>query len=51
MNRLVGLVVIALLVFWVLAQPDSAAGTVQTVGSTLRGGAENVIRFVTQLTR
>lgn len=49
MKRLVGLVVIALLVFWVLAQPDSAAGTVQAILSTLRDGAESVVRFFTRL--
>lgn len=43
------LLAIALLVFWVLAQPDSAAGTIQDIGSLLRDGAEAVIRFFTQL--
>ena len=49
MRRLVGLLVIALLVFWVLAQPDSAAGTIQDIGTILRDAAESVIRFFTQL--
>jgi hypothetical protein len=43
------LLAIALLVFWVLAQPDSAAGTIQNLGGLLRDGAEAVIRFFTQL--
>jgi hypothetical protein len=48
-RRLVGLIVIALLVFWVLAQPDSAAGTIQSIVAILRDAAEAVIRFFTQL--
>jgi hypothetical protein len=49
MKRLVWFVVIALLIFWVLAQPDSAAGTVQGILGALRDGAESVVRFVTEL--
>jgi hypothetical protein len=48
-KRIVGLLVIALLVFWVFVSPDSAAGTVQDIGSLLREGAESIIRFFTQL--
>ena len=48
-RRLVGLIVIALLVFWVLAQPDSAANTIQNLALILRDAAESVIRFFTQL--
>jgi hypothetical protein len=48
-RRLVGFIVIALLVFWVLAQPDSAAGTIQSIVAILRDAAEAVIRFFTQL--
>jgi hypothetical protein len=48
-KRIVGLLVIALLVFWVFVNPDSAAGTVRDIGSLLREGAENVIRFFTQV--
>jgi hypothetical protein len=48
-KRIVGLLVIALLVFWVFINPDSAADTVQDIGSLLREGAENVIRFFTQV--
>lgn len=49
MRRLVGLIVIALLIFWVIAQPDSAAATIQNIGAILRDAAESVIRFFTQL--
>ncbi len=48
-KRIVGLLVIALLVFWVFIDPDSAADTVQDIGSLLREGAESVITFFTSL--
>jgi hypothetical protein len=48
-RRIVGLLVIALLVFWVFIDPDSAADTVQDIGSLLREGAESVITFFTSL--
>jgi hypothetical protein len=48
-KRIVGLLVIALLVFWVFIDPDSAANTVQDIGSLLREGAESVITFFTEL--
>jgi hypothetical protein len=48
-KRIVGLLVIALLVFWVFVNPDSAAGTVRDIAALLRDGAESIIRFFTQL--
>ncbi len=48
-KRIVGLLVIALLVFWVFIDPDSAADTVQDIGSLLREGAESIITFFTEL--
>jgi hypothetical protein len=48
-KKIVGLLAIALLVFFVFTQPDGAASSVQNIGATLRDGAESVIRFVTQL--
>jgi hypothetical protein len=48
-KRIVGLLVVALLVFWVFVSPETAAETVQDIGSLLREGAENVITFFTQL--
>ena len=48
-KKIVGLLAIALLLFFVFTQPDNAAGSVTSVGTTLRDGAESVIRFVTQL--
>jgi hypothetical protein len=49
MRRIIGLLVIALLVFWVFIAPESAADTVRDIGSLLRQGAESVITFFTQL--
>jgi len=48
-KKIVGLLAIALLLFFVFTQPDNAAGSVTSLGTTLRDGAESVIRFVTQL--
>jgi hypothetical protein len=48
-KKIVGLLAIALLLFFVFTQPDSAAGSLQSIGTTLRDGAESVIRFFTQL--
>jgi hypothetical protein len=48
-KKLVGFLAIALLVFYVFTQPDSAAGNIQSIGTTLRNGAESVIRFLNQL--
>ena len=48
-KKIVGLLALALLLFWVFTQPDSAAGSVQNIGTTLRDGAESIIRFFTQL--
>ena len=48
-KKIVGLLAIALLLFFVFTQPDNAAGSVTSIGTTLKSGAESVIRFVTQL--
>jgi hypothetical protein len=48
-RKIVGLLAMALLLFFVFTQPDNAAGSVTSIGTTLRDGAESVIRFVTQL--
>jgi hypothetical protein len=48
-QRIVLLLVVALVVFWVFVSPDSAADTVQDIASLLRTGAESIIRFFTQL--
>lgn len=48
-KKIVGLLAIALLLFFVFTEPNEAAGSVTSIGSTLRDGAESVIQFVTQL--
>ncbi len=48
-KKIVGLLAIALLLFFVFTQPDDAAGSVQNIGTTLRDGAESVITFVTEI--
>lgn len=48
-KKIVGLLVVALLIFFVLTQPDSAAGSLQNIGSMLRDAAESVTRFITNL--
>lgn len=48
-KKIVGLLVIALLIFFVVTQPDSAANSVQNIGSILRNAAESVTRFFTRI--
>jgi hypothetical protein len=48
-KKIVGLVAIALLLFFVFTQPDTAASSLRSIGTTLRDGAESVIQFVTQV--
>jgi len=48
-KKIVGLLVIALLLFFVFTQPDSAANSVQNIGTTLRDGAQSITRFFTRL--
>jgi hypothetical protein len=49
LKKIVGFLVIALVVFYIFTQPDSAAGSLESIGATLRNGAESVIRFFNQL--
>lgn len=48
-KKIVGLLVIALLIFFVVAQPDGAANSLQNILGMLRDVAVNVTRFVTNL--
>jgi hypothetical protein len=48
-KKIVGVLAVALLLWFVFTQPDSAAGSMQSIGTTLRDGADSVIRFFTQL--
>ena len=49
LKKIVGFLAIALVVFYIFTQPDSAAGSIESIGTTLRNGAESVIRFFNQL--
>ncbi|NMH79380.1 hypothetical protein [Pseudonocardia xinjiangensis] len=49
LKKIVGFLAIALVVFYIFTQPDSAAGSIESIGATLRNGAESVIRFFNQL--
>jgi hypothetical protein len=46
-KRIVGLLAIALLVFFVITQPGTAAASVQNIGNMLRDAAESVTSFFT----
>jgi hypothetical protein len=49
LKKIVGFLVIALVVFYIFTQPNSAAGSLESIGTTLRNGAESVIQFFNQL--
>ena len=49
LKKIVGLLVIALLIFFVVTQPDSAATSLQNIGTILRNAAESVTRFFTRI--
>ena len=48
-KKIVGVLAIALVLWFVFTEPDGAAGSMQSIGTTLRNGADSVIRFFTQL--
>jgi hypothetical protein len=48
-KRIVGLLVLALVVFFVISQPTAAANSVDSILSTLRGAAESVTSFFTKV--
>jgi uncharacterized membrane protein len=48
-KRIVGLLAIALLIFFVITQPGAAATSVQNVGDTLRDAATSITTFFTAL--
>jgi hypothetical protein len=48
-KKIAGLLGIALLIFFVVTSPDAAANSIQSIGATLRGWAENVTSFFSQL--
>jgi hypothetical protein len=48
-KRILGLLVIALLIFFVITQPVAAANSLQNIGNILRHAAQSVTTFFTQL--
>lgn len=48
-RKIVGVLAIALLIFFVVTQPGSAADTVQNIGSILYNAASSVVTFFTEL--
>jgi large-conductance mechanosensitive channel len=49
-NRVVGFLVLALVIFYIVTQPRSAAHTAQSIGHTLRNAAESVTVFFSEVT-
>jgi hypothetical protein len=48
-NRLVGFLVLALIFFFIITEPRTAAGVVHSLASTLRDAAESMTTFFRQL--
>lgn len=48
-KKIVGLLVVALLIYFVVVQPESAATSLQNIGTILKNAADSVTRFVTRL--
>ncbi|MCO1657518.1 hypothetical protein [Pseudonocardia humida] len=48
-KKIVGLLAIALLIFFVVTQPGTAATSVQNIGDTLRNAAESITTFFARL--
>jgi hypothetical protein len=49
LKKILGLLAIALLVFFVVTQPSGAAASVQNIGGILRDAAQSITTFFTQL--
>jgi hypothetical protein len=49
MSRLVAFLVVALLIFFIISQPETAADTVKAIASTLVNAFEAVITFFDEL--
>ena len=49
-RKIVGTLATVLLVFFVISQPERAAMSVRSIGSSLAGAGQSMIDFVTQLT-
>lgn len=48
-KKIVGLIAIGLLIFFVITRPDGAANSVQNIGGVLRDAAESVTTFFTRI--
>ena len=48
LRRIVGLLLVAFLIFFILTQPDAAANVLSSLAATLRGWAENLGHFVSK---
>jgi large-conductance mechanosensitive channel len=49
LRRIVGFLVLALVIFFIITQPETAADSVQTIGATLRDAADSITTFFTEL--
>jgi hypothetical protein len=49
LRRIVGFLVVALVIFFIITQPRSAADSVQSIGATLRDAADSITTFFTEL--
>jgi len=50
MQRVVGFLALALVIFYIITQPTSAAHAVQSLGHVLRDAAESMTLFFRELT-
>lgn len=48
-KKLVGLLVVALVVYFIIVQPAAAANSVQNIGNILKNAADSVTSFFTRL--
>ena len=48
-NRVVGFLVLAFIIFFIITQPHAAAGVVHSLASTLRDAAESMTSFFREL--
>lgn len=48
-KKIVGVLAIALLVFFIITQPGSAANSLQNIGGILADAANSVVTFFTEL--
>ena len=49
LRKIVGFLVLALVIFFIITQPETAADSVQTIGATLRDAANSITTFFTEL--